>query len=156
MGIQIGPLFVRRSIFINAPAERVWQEFESFERIRAWFGIGHMLHRLDPVVGGAVDLSMPNDYGANTGDDGRIHMIGEVLVFEPGREISFQTRWHLNDQKEPSLWTLRITPVYEGTLVEIFQHGFELSGAKAADELEGHEEGWDIKHLKVLRSLVEK
>jgi len=155
MGIQIGSLYVRRSIFIKAPAGRVWQEFESFERIREWFGIGHRLHKLEPALGGEVDLSIENEYNAKTGGDGRIHMIGEVLVFDPGREISFQTRWHLNEPKVPSLWTLRIAPLYEGTLVEIFQHGFELAGERAADELQGHEEGWDIKHLHMLRSIVE-
>ena len=155
MGIQIGPLYVRRSIFIRAPEGRVWQEFASFERVREWFGIGHRLHKFEPTAGGEIDLSIENEYGAKTGEDGRIHMIGEVLVFEPGREISFQTRWHLSEQDLPSLWTLRIAPLYEGTLVEIFQHGFELSGMRAADELQGHEEAWDIKHLKMLRSIVE-
>ena len=155
MGLQIGSLYVRRSIFIKAPARRVWQEFESFERIREWFGIGHQLHKLEPVVGGEVDLSMPNDYNVNTGDDGRIHMIGNVLEFEPDHEISFRTRWQLEDQIDASLWTLRITPLYEGTSVEIFQHGFEVSGERAADQLQGHEEGWDFKHLKMLRSIVE-
>ena len=39
---------------------------------------------------------------------------------------------------------------------EIFHHGFERLGADAADNLEGYEEGWDIRHLKTLRSIVEK
>ncbi len=44
MGITISLLNVRRSILIQAPPERVWQEFESFDRFAAWFGLGHELH----------------------------------------------------------------------------------------------------------------
>ncbi len=39
-------------------------------------------------------------------------------------------------------------------MVELFHHGFERLGAEAADNLQGYEEGWDIKHLKALRSIV--
>ena len=41
------------------------------------------------------------------------------------------------------------------TQVEIFHHGFERLGVEAADNLQGYEEGWDIKHLKALRGLIE-
>jgi uncharacterized protein YndB with AHSA1/START domain len=40
MGITIGLLNVRRSILINALPQRVWCEFEAFDRIGAWFGQG--------------------------------------------------------------------------------------------------------------------
>jgi hypothetical protein len=40
-------------------------------------------------------------------------------------------------------------------MVKIFYHGFERLGADAADSLEGYEEGWDVKHLKALRAIVE-
>ena len=33
MGAEIGTLSVRRSILIDAEPERVWKEFESFERM---------------------------------------------------------------------------------------------------------------------------
>jgi len=54
-----------------------------------------------------------------------------------------------------TLWTIRLTPLYDGTHVEIFHHGFERLGTEAAYNLECFEEGWDIKHLKALRSIVE-
>jgi hypothetical protein len=55
----------------------------------------------------------------------------------------------------PTIRTFRLTPLYAGTLVEIFHHGFELAGEAAADALEGYEEGWDSKHLRALRAIVE-
>jgi hypothetical protein len=56
----------------------------------------------------------------------------------------------------PTLWTIRLTPIYDATLVEIFHHGFERLGVDAADNLEGYESGWDVKHLKALRAIVER
>lgn len=52
MGTNIGPLAVRRSIWIAATPERVWHEFESFERMQAWFGTGHSLTAYEPRLGG--------------------------------------------------------------------------------------------------------
>ncbi|MEM7017762.1 MAG: SRPBCC domain-containing protein [Pseudomonadota bacterium] len=155
MGLTIGPLHMRRSIFIQAIPSRVWQEFTSFERINAWFGHGHQLHKFEPRVGGTVDLSIENDMGIDACEDGRVHFVGEVLIVEPEREVSFKTDWQPKPMLVPSLWTMRLTPVYDGTLVEIFDHGYERFGAGAADYLQGTEEGWDIKHLKVLRAIIE-
>ena len=58
--------------------------------------------------------------------------------------------------RKPAIWTIRLTPLYEGTMVEIFHHGFERLGPEAADNLQGYEDGWDIKHLKTLRAIVER
>ncbi len=41
MGMEIGCLYVRRSILIQASPARVWQEFESFDRIAGWLNRGH-------------------------------------------------------------------------------------------------------------------
>ncbi len=74
---------------------------------------------------------------------------GPVVVFEPAREITFESNWH----DAPMAWpvpmfmTIRLTSLYDATLVEIFHHGFERLGVDAADNLQGYEEGWDIKHL---------
>jgi uncharacterized protein YndB with AHSA1/START domain len=48
MGTEIGPLAVRRSIWIDAKPERVWEEFETFERMKLWFGTGHTLVAYEP------------------------------------------------------------------------------------------------------------
>jgi uncharacterized protein YndB with AHSA1/START domain len=150
MGLTIGLLNVRRSILIQAPPDRVWQEFEAFDRIVAWFGQGHELHQFEPKLGGQVDMSVAME-------DDRRHYGGPVVLFEAQREISFESNWQPpHDWPVPTFFTLRLTPVYEATMVEIFHHGFERFGADAAEYLQGYEEGWDIKHLKSLRAIVEQ
>ena len=148
MAIQIGTLNVRRSILIQAAPARVWQEFESEDRLAAWFGTGHTLERFEPKVGGRVELSVEID--------GEQHRFGgSVLVFEREREITFESNWFGPDAwPVPTLMTLRITPLYDGTHVEIFHHGFERLGADAADNLDGYEGGWDNHHLVALRDIV--
>jgi uncharacterized protein YndB with AHSA1/START domain len=151
MGLQISLLHVRRSIFIQASPARVWREFESFENISAWLNRGHEVHCLEPRVGGKVDMSVEID-----GE--RRHYGGAVVVYEAQRELSFDSNWEPCDftWPVPTFWTIRLTPLYDGTQVEIFHHGFERLGAAAADNLQGYEDGWDIKHLKALRAIVEQ
>ncbi len=149
MGMEIGLLNVRRSILIQASPKRVWEEFASFERIAAWLGRGHELHVFEPRLNGRVDMSVEID-------GQRRHYGGPVLVYDPQREVSFESNWEApHAWPVPTLWTIRLTPLYDATLVEIFHHGFERLGADAADSLQGYEEGWDVRHLKALRSIVE-
>jgi uncharacterized protein YndB with AHSA1/START domain len=150
MGIQISALNVRRSILINATPRRVWQEFGSFASISAWFGRGHQLHTFEPKLGGRVDMSVELD-----GE--RRHFGGTVVVFDETRELTFESNWEGSlAWPVPTFMTIRLTPLYEATQVEIFHHGFERFGADAADNLQAYEEGWDVKHLKALRAVVEK
>ena len=150
MGLAIGSLHVRRSTFIGATPARVWAEFETFERLAAWFGRGHVLHAYEPRLGGAVDLSV--EIGGV-----RRHYGGPILVFDRERELAIAVNWRDADMAwpVPTLWTLRVSPFYDGAHVEIFHHGFERLGADAGDQLEGYEQGWDTKHLKALREIVE-
>ena len=150
MGITISLLHVRRSILIQASSAKVWREFESFERFGAWFGRGHELHRFEPELGTSVDLSVVIDGETR-------HYGGPIIVWEPERELTFESNWE-GDQAFPltTFFTLRLTPLYDGTMVEIIHHGFERLGTDAADYLQGYEEGWDVKHLKALRSIVEQ
>ena len=78
MSMNIGPLHVRRSIYIEAPPTRVWDEFTSFERICGWLDHGHRVHKLEPRAGGAVDMSVEID-----GEER--HYGGRVIVYEPER-----------------------------------------------------------------------
>ncbi|MGE0600261.1 MAG: SRPBCC domain-containing protein [Dehalococcoidia bacterium] len=150
MGLSIGPMHVRRSIFIQAAPAAVWREFESFERIASWLSLGHTLHSLDLQVGGIADFSVEIE-GEHR------HYGGRVLIFERERELSLESNWAApHAWPVPTLWTIRLNPLYDGTQVEIFHHGFERLGADAADNLEGYEEGWDVKHLKALRRVVER
>lgn len=150
MGMEIGALHVRRSIFVRATPARVWREFQSFENIAAWFGRGHTLHVYEPNVGGRVEMSVEVQ-------GGRRRYGGEVLIFASEREVSFTCNWQDTELAwpVPTLWTLRLTPMYDGTQVEIFHHGFERLGTDAADNLQRYEEGWDMKHLKALRAIIE-
>ena len=149
MSVTIGPLHVRRSVFIRASAERVWQEFTTLERIRPWLSRGHVLQELDLTPGGQVEFSVDID-GAQKRFGGR------VLVIEPTRELTFESNWQPpDDWPVPTYWTFRLTSLYNGTLVEVFHHGFETLGAQAAEILEGYELGWDIKHLVALKAIVE-
>lgn len=148
--MKIGLLNVRRSILIQAAPARVWQEFESFERIKSWLGHGHTLHAFEPRLAGKVEMSVEID-----GE--RRHYGGPVLIWEAEREVSFESNWRgPHAWPVPTFWTIRLTPLYDGTLVELFHHGFERFGADAADDLQGYEDGWDVKHLKALRSIVER
>ena len=150
MGITIGSLHVRRSILIQASPAEVWREFESFERIAAWLDRGHQLHAFEPKLGGMADFSVEMD-------GKRVHYGGPILVFEPEREVTFESQWESpRSWVVPTFWTFRLTPIYDATLVEAFHHGFERLGKDAADNLQGYEEGWDVKHLSALREIVEK
>lgn len=149
MGLTISPLHVRRAAWIQAAPERVWQEFETLDRLKGWFGIGHEIHRFDLEVGGAAELSVEPD-----GE--RRYFGGAVLVLEPGQELSFESNWHApHAWPVPTVITIRLTPFNDGTQVEIYHHGFERLGEDAADLLEGYEAGWDNKHLRALRAVVE-
>lgn len=149
MGIQIGALHVRRSILIQAPPTRVWQEFESQERIKNWFNLGHTVHKFEPRAGGLVEISVES-----AGE--QWYFGGRVLIWEPNDEVTFENQWRApRSWPVPTFWTIRLTPLYDGTHVELFHHGFERLGADAADNLQGYEEGWDLKHLKALRGIID-
>ena len=54
-------LVIRRSIFIKATPERIWQEFESHERMSRWWGTGHELVRYEPCDGGTIEMEVDVD-----------------------------------------------------------------------------------------------
>ena len=149
MATEIGQLAVRRSILINATPERVWQEFESFERMKLWFGTGHTLVQYEPEVGGWVET----DAGELEGE--ALRFAGRVTVFDPPRELTFEQDWIGHGWAAPSLITIRLTPALGGTLVELFHHGFERLGRDPGEEHRGFEGGWTIRQLEALRKLVE-
>jgi uncharacterized protein YndB with AHSA1/START domain len=151
MGTVIGAMHVRRSAFIRATPERVWEEFASFDRMREWFGVGHTLHAYEPKLGAAVELSVELD-------GTRQHFGGPITLLEPGREVTFACDWHDPSlaRDVPMTWTLRLSPMYDGTMVEIFHHGFERFGLAGGDLLDGYEGGWDNKHVRALRAIVEQ
>lgn len=144
------PLHIRRSIHIAAPPERVWREFETFERMAVWFGTGHRLVRYEPRLGGMVELEIDGDYRGSS------RWGGPIRVWDPPRELTFEDRW-IPDHgwNGPMLLTFRLTPYLEGTMVELLVHNIEAIGPDAAEEHAGYEGGWTVRHLAKLREIVE-
>jgi uncharacterized protein YndB with AHSA1/START domain len=154
MATPIGPMAVRRSIWIKASPERVWQEFTSFERMKAWYGLRHELVKYEPGVGGWVE----SDAGGTPEGEGSsesLRFAGKIIVFDEGRELTFESDWLGRGWAGPALITFRLTPHDGGTLVELFHHGFEATGPDAAELQRGFEGGWTTAQLEGLRQLVE-
>jgi len=152
-------LVVRRSVLIQAPPDRVWQEFADFDRMDAWWGAtigdpeagtskGQRLVTYEPRVGGRIEMEVsldgaPARYG------------GPIVVFEPGRELTFENDWIPNmGWRHPTRLTVRLTPALGGTLVEILHYGFEGAADDPAEEHSGYEGGWGMTQLNALRAIV--
>ena len=148
MAAKVGLLAVRRSIFIEAPAESIWQEFETFEAMRRWFGTGHRLLEYEPRVGGRVLLECDLESGPR-------RFGGTITVFESGREVTWDNDWIDSGAPVPNMITLRLTPHGSGTVVELFHHAFERVGKDGPAQHRGYEGGWTLQHLEALRELVE-
>ena len=148
MGTEIGILAVRRSILINTTPERVWKEFESFERMTLWFGTGHTLVTYEPWLGGWVEVEVDKSWT-------RSNFGGRVTVFEPARELTFEDDWIPSQMPDPSLLTIRLTPALGGTLVELFDHGFERVGTQGGRVHQGHEGGWTVRQLEALKRIID-
>lgn len=147
--MDIGLLAVRRSMHIAAPPERVWREFETFDRMRDWWGTGHQLAVYEPREGGRMEMTVdvdgePRRYG------------GPIIVFDLSRELTIESNWiPPREWPVPTYLTLRLTRVAGGTLVELFHHGFERLGAIAGEQHRGYESGWTLRQLEALRQVVE-
>jgi uncharacterized protein YndB with AHSA1/START domain len=152
MTTEIGPYAVRRSTWIDASPERVWEEFETFERMADWYGTGHRLVQYEPRTGGNVVTDAAGDHDA----DQPLVFEGRVLVFDPPRELTFEQDWLEHGWSAPALITIRLTPLDAGTLVELFHHGFQRVADDPGVLLRGFEEGWTTRQLKALHERVSK
>lgn len=152
MATEIGPIAVRRSIWIAATPARIWEEFESFERMKRWYGTGHELTRYEPRLGGYVetDAGVSEAHGNE-----RLLFGGKIVAWDPPHEVTWEDDWYEHGWVAPSLFTIRLTPAEGGTVVEILHHGFERTGESLSTTLNGFEGGWTIRQLEVLRQLVE-
>ena len=150
MELALSPLPIRRSIHIGAPPERVWREFETFERMAAWFGTGHRLVRYEPRLGGQVELEIDGQYRGSS------RWGGAITVFDPPRQLTFEDRWVPDHGWDgPMLLTFRLTPFLQGTMVELLIHDIEATGAGAVETHAGGESGWTVRHLAALKEIVE-
>jgi uncharacterized protein YndB with AHSA1/START domain len=148
MSTVIGEPSVRRCTWIDAKPERVWEEFESLEAMQSWFGTGHKLVAYEPRVGALVET----DAGG-----AELRFVGNVLVYDPPHELTFEQNWVGHGWPVPALITIRLTPSGAGTLVELFHHGFERFGSltEAADIHRGFEGGWTNRQMDALRNRVQ-
>jgi uncharacterized protein YndB with AHSA1/START domain len=157
-------LTIRRSVHINALPERIWREFETFERFSAWFGVlveeydragarrplGHTVITYEPRVDGWIELEVEVAGVAR-------RFGGRILAFDPGRELTFEDHWLPPEFDAPLLITIRLVPAaIGGTIVELIQHGFERIGTSAAETHRGHQAGWTARQLEALRAVVEE
>jgi uncharacterized protein YndB with AHSA1/START domain len=147
MSTPIGDFNVRRSTWIDAPPERVWKEFESFEKMRDWYGLRHTLTEYTPEVGGWVETRVDHE-------GTELVFRGRVVTFDAGRELTFEQDWLGAGWSVPAKITIRLTPVRGGTMVELFHHGFEDLGGDPGEHLAGFEGGWTSVHLDALRTIV--
>jgi uncharacterized protein YndB with AHSA1/START domain len=155
MTTEIGPYAVRRSTWIDAAPERVWEEFATFERMADWYGTGHRLVRYEPHAGGMVITDAGGDHEADGASEPLVFE-GRVLVFDPPRELTFEQDWLEHGWHAPALVTIRLTAVDEGTLVELIHHGFERVADDPGELLRGFEEGWTTRQLEALHERVSK
>jgi uncharacterized protein YndB with AHSA1/START domain len=144
VGTELGALVVRCSIWIDAEPDRVWQEFETFDAMKRWFGTGHTLVSYEPRVGGRVETD------PSAVQDQPLTFAGRVTVFDPPRELTFEQDWIGHGWAAPSLITFRLTPALGGTLVELLHHGFDRLGPGSVDDHRGFENGWGMLQLEAL------
>lgn len=147
MQTVIGRLAVRRSIDIDAPPARIWQEFASAERMRGWFHCERLV--FEPRVGGRFETE---------GEHGNVRYIfgGKVLTYEPGKELTVEWGWIPPRWPDVSLLTIRLESAGPGrTRVEIIHHAFERLGERAEEIYRSFEGGWDLSELEVLKHVVE-
>ncbi|HEX7758034.1 MAG TPA: SRPBCC domain-containing protein [Caulobacteraceae bacterium] len=153
-------LSVRRSIHIHAPAARVWEAFTSIDSMGRWWGAvigvptagtpsGQWLMEYQPAVGGRCEMEVLID-------GQRTRYGGKILVFDPARELSFDSDWMPNQGwEQPTTITIRLRPALGGTLVELFHHGFEHTGGDVSSEHAGYEQGWGMTQLLALKTMIE-
>jgi uncharacterized protein YndB with AHSA1/START domain len=160
MNPDVSVLKVRRSILINAPAPSVWRQFETKAAMDRLWGVligepkagaarGHVLDAFEPRCGARIEMAVFMD-------GRRVRFGGEIVVFDAGRELTFEDDWIPNQGwARPTYITLRLAAAPGGTLVEFFHHGFEHVGGDIAAEHAAYEAGWGMTQLVALKALVE-
>jgi uncharacterized protein YndB with AHSA1/START domain len=105
---------VERSIWINAPRERVWEAITDAEQIKQWWGGEDHWEISALQVGGTIKFGDPNDL--MTATIGVLDPPREFLIHWPPQEqyhsISMSTRYILEEENE-------------GTRVTVSETGYE-------------------------------
>jgi uncharacterized protein YndB with AHSA1/START domain len=140
---------VRQEILIHAAPEKVWAVMSSAEGIKKWLGPA----TYEPRVGSKIDFNV-------THEGGNYYMFGEVMTFNPPRELAFTwTEQPVGGEPWPvaTRVTLTLTPEGEGTRVRLTHDGFEnLPAEIAEDQFKSYERGWQMYNgLPELKAMAE-
>jgi uncharacterized protein YndB with AHSA1/START domain len=133
-------------IEINAPPAKVWSLMSSVEGMNKWLARTLVFEH---KVGGQFNMQ-------GRTPQGKFDFGGEVVRFEPEKEIAFT--WSDNIQPWPAttLVSIKLQPTATGTLVSLTHSGFEGLGEFAKGEYEGHIIGWEAAEtLLELKNAVE-
>lgn len=110
---MIEPIIVERSIWINAPRERVWRAVTESEQINQWWG-GDYWEITALQVGATVKFGDPNDL-----------MVATIAIVDPPREFSLQWPPQPQYHSIPMFTTFRLEEEKGGTRVTVTETGFE-------------------------------
>lgn len=140
---------LRLSRVIKASPEKVYKAFLDPDALAAWLppnGFMARTHALDARVGGKFRMSF---YTANKSWEQAFG--GEYLELVPNRKIVHTDRFETDDPSMQGTMTvtIQLTPVQDGTLVEVLQEGIPV-GPSAS----GAPYGW-AQSLDKLANLVE-
>ncbi|MCI0712777.1 MAG: SRPBCC domain-containing protein [Chloroflexi bacterium] len=107
-------LTVKRTIWINAPRERVWQAITDANQIMKWWGGGDHWEIDELKVGGTIKFGDPADL-----------MLATIAVLDPPRE--FRLRWPPQEQYHNlEMFTTYVLETENGgTRVTVSETGFE-------------------------------
>jgi uncharacterized protein YndB with AHSA1/START domain len=144
-------LAVHLDTLIEAPPERVWRALATENAWRQWF---NAKTQLEPRLGGRFRVE-----GTHAG--AAYVFVGEVVVFEPPREIAVTwipvgTDWPFPDVHSIVRFTL--APEGNGTRVRVSHEGFErLPEPFRTKEFQDFSRGWNAdEELAWLRDYVER
>lgn len=141
-------LEVVEEITIEAPPQRVWEALATPEALRRWF---EPILEFDPRVGGRIVFS-----GLFQGVE-PYHFGGTVTVFDAPNELSFEWDDLFASWPAPTVLTIRLTAVPEGTRVRLSHHGWERLPASMRESMfRGFERGWDGNTVRRLKEVVEQ
>ena len=155
---EYSPLRVRRYIHVSRGPNELWGAFLTKESMEQWWGAkpgtpeagtaqGQFLDVYEPRAGGCIQMAV-------MWEAKRVSYGGTIQVFEAGKELTFESNWIPNrGWAAPTFVTIRLSPALAGTLVELFHHGFEHTGANAAAEHAGYETGWGMTQLNALKQI---
>lgn len=139
-------LKVTRSVQIDAPADRVWREFTSAERLTVWWPAVQVFQ---PKAGGRIELAI------SVGSVARV-IGGEIAIFAHLRDLTFAADFiPPGEWAAPTAITVRLISAHRGTLVELIHHGFERVGGDGEATRAKFERVWTDTELQALKGIVE-